>query len=62
MARCIRSPADISASLSTPCHVDQECYKPVDSICLEGTVSQNLDIGPSFIFMSKNGKILIIFS
>ena len=25
-------------------------------------MSQNVDIGPSFDFMTKNGKILIIFS
>ena len=36
--------------------------KAIDNIHLEGTVSQNLDISPSFIFMSKNGKIFIIFT
>ena len=29
---------------------------------MEGTVSQNIDIGPSLNFMSKNGKIFHIFS
>ena len=36
--------------------------KAIDNIHLEGTVSQNFDISPSFIFMSKNGKIFVIFS
>ena len=34
----------------------------IHNIHSEGTVSQNFDIGPSFIFMGKNGKIFIIFS
>ena len=29
----------------------------VDNICKERNVSQNLDIGPSFYFMTKNGKL-----
>ena len=37
-------------------------YQHVYNIHLEGTVSQNLKIGFSFLFMSKNGKICIIFS
>ena len=37
-------------------------YTLVNNINMEGTVSQIFDIGPSFIFMSKNGKILVIFS
>ena len=37
-------------------------YKHVDNINLKGTLSQISDIGPSFIFMSKKGKIFIIFS
>ena len=36
-------------------------YKYIDNIHLEGTVSQNFDIGPSVIFMSKNGKIFLFF-
>ena len=36
-------------------------YKAVDNIHLEGTVSQNCNIGPSFIFMSENRKTFIIF-
>ena len=31
------------------------------NILIEGTVSQNFDLGPSFYFISKNGKILVIF-
>ena len=30
----------------------------VDNILLEGTVSQILDLGPTFYFMSKNGNFL----
>ena len=37
-------------------------YHHVYNIHLKGTVSQNFKIGPSFLFMSKNGKIFIIFS
>ena len=37
-------------------------YQHVYNIHLEGTVSQNLKKSLSFIFMSKNGKIFIIFS
>ena len=29
---------------------------------MEGTVSQNFDIGPGFNFMHKNGKIFVIFA
>ena len=36
-------------------------YQHVYNIHLEGTVSQNLKISLSFIFMSKNGKIFIFF-
>ena len=37
-------------------------YQHVYNIHLEGTVSQNVKIGLSLLFMSKNGKIFIIFS
>ena len=37
-------------------------YQHVYNIHLEGTVSQNFKISLSFIYMSKNGKIFIIFS
>ena len=37
--------------------LDQAVY----NIHLEGTLSQNVDIGPSFIFMLKNGKIFHYF-
>ena len=37
-------------------------YQHVYNIHLEGTVSHNFEIGLSFFFMSKNGKILVIFS
>ena len=37
-------------------------YSLIDNIHLDGTVSQILDIGLSFDFMRKNGKILLIFS
>ena len=33
----------------------------MDNIHLEGTVSQNFNLGPGFYFMSKNGKIFTIF-
>ena len=33
--------------------------RAVDNIHLEGIVSQNCDIDPSFIFMSKKGKIFL---
>ena len=46
---------DIGSTLS-------QFYMFIYNIHLEGTVSQNVDIGPSFIFIPKNGKILIIFS
>ena len=36
-------------------------YQHVYNINLEGTVSQNLKIGLSLLFMSKNGKNFIIF-
>ena len=36
-------------------------YRYVDSIHMKGTVSQNVDICHSFIYMQKKGKILIIF-
>ena len=32
----------------------------VNNINMEGTVSQIFDIGPSFIFMSKNGNIYFL--
>ena len=34
---------------------------PADNIHLEGTVSQILDLGPTFYFMAKNGKLFTIF-
>ena len=34
----------------------------VDNNLIEGTVSQILDLGLSFYFMIKNGKIWVIFS
>ena len=37
-------------------------YTLVNNIHMKGTVSQIFDIVPSFIFMSKSGKILVIFS
>ena len=37
-------------------------YTHVHNIHMEGTVSQIFDMGPSFISMTKNGKIFIIFS
>ena len=37
-------------------------YTLVNNINMEGTLSQIFDIGPSFIFMSKNGKIWVTFS
>ena len=36
------------------------CY-PIDNIHFEGTVSQILDLGLSFYFMSKNGKLFANF-
>ena len=33
----------------------------IENIHLEGTVSQIFDLGPSFIFMTKNGKIFYHF-
>ena len=36
--------------------------RDVQNIHWEGTMSQNFDIGSTFIFILKNGKILIIFS
>ena len=32
----------------------------VDNTQMEGTVSQIFDIGPSFDFMIKNGKLFVI--
>ena len=32
-------------------------YKNIDNIRMEGTVSQNFELGFSFYFMIKNGKI-----
>ena len=32
----------------------------VDNTHMEGTVSQIFDIGPSFYFMIKNGKLSVI--
>ena len=37
-------------------------YQHVHNIHLERIVSKKFKIGISFIFMSKNGKIFIIFS
>ena len=37
-------------------------YHHVYNIHLKRTVSQNFKIGPSFLFMSKNEQIFIIFS
>ena len=37
-------------------------FQHVYNIHLEGTMSHNFEIGLSFIFMSKNVKIFIIFS
>ena len=34
----------------------------VHNIPLEGIMSQNLDLGPSFNFMTRNGKLFVIFS
>ena len=36
-------------------------YRHVQNIHLEGTVSQNFDTGSTFIFIQKNGKILLFF-
>ena len=36
-------------------------YQHVYNIHLEGTLSQNLKIGLSLLFMSKNGKNLLFF-
>ena len=36
-------------------------YQHVYSIHLKGTVSQNVKICPSFLYMSKNGKIFYYF-
>ena len=36
-------------------------YQHVYNIHLKGTMSQNFKIGPSFLFMSKNGKIFLLF-
>ena len=36
-------------------------YTHVNDIHSEGTVSQNVDTGLSFIFMLKNGKIVVLF-
>ena len=36
-------------------------YNPVDNIHWEKTVSQNFDLGPTFYFMLKKGKLLTIF-
>ena len=33
----------------------------IDNILMEGTVSQNFDLGPSFYFMLKKGKLFVIF-
>ena len=33
----------------------------IDNIHSEGTVSQIFNLGPSFYFMSKNGKPFVIF-
>ena len=33
----------------------------VDNIYLEGIVSQNFDLGPSFYFMTKTGNSLLFF-
>ena len=33
----------------------------LDNIHLEGTVSQIFYLGPSFYFMTKNGKLFAIF-
>ena len=50
---------DLSLNIGlTILKLDQAVY----NIHLEGTVSQNVGIGPSFFIMSKNGKIFIIFS
>ena len=36
-------------------------YMSIDNIHMAETVSENVDICPSFIFIPKHGKILIIF-
>ena len=36
-------------------------HKHVDNMHSKEIMSQNLDIGLSFIFISKNGKIFVIF-
>ena len=33
----------------------------VENIYMQGTVSQNFDLGLSYYFISKNGKLLFIF-
>ena len=37
-------------------------YMPVDNNHMEGTVSHIFNLGLSFYFMIKNGKILVFFS
>ena len=37
-------------------------FRDDDNIALEGTVSQIFDLGPSFYFIWKNGKLLPHFS
>ena len=36
-------------------------HASVENISLERSLSQNVDIGPGFYFMPKNGKIFVIF-
>ena len=40
---------------------DLKLSELVDNIHLEGTVSQIFYLGPTFYFMSKNGKLFIRF-
>ena len=37
-------------------------YPVVHNILLEGSVSQNFELGLSFDFMTKNRKLFVIFS
>ena len=37
------------------------CLAVIDNIHMKGTVSQIIDIGSRFDFITKNGKLVIIF-
>ena len=45
----------------TPEWISVRLLPVVDSTQMEGTVSQIFDIGPSFYFMIKNGKLFVMF-